>query len=321
MRVRLLRIDQEDLNLFEFDYDVTFMIFFLNADKKVYARYGGRDSENAENRQSLAGLKYTMNSVLSMHQREEKIFARRVEEGPKYIRDVPGARRGGCFHCHQVKEVLNSDLQRSGKWQRDLVWRFPLPENLGFELEVNRGNVIKTVKDPSPARTAGLAAGDIVQRLNNIPIHSFGDAQFALDIAPKTGSIEVFWLRGDQTLKNKLELTDGWRKTDVSWRPSMQRLVPNVRLYGADLSVDEKKSIGLSAARLAFRQRDPITLQAKAAGIRPGDIILGVDDQPLEMHVDQFLGYVQRNYFIGDSVTVNLVREGKRMNLPMNLDR
>lgn len=321
MRVRLTRIDQEDLNLFEFDYDVTFMIFFLSADGKVYARYGGRDSENADNRQSLAGLAYTMNSVLAMHQREEKVFARRIAEAPKYIREVPGARRGGCFHCHQVKEVLNADLERKGQWNRDMVWRFPLPENLGFELEVDRGNVVKKVHGSSPAQAAGLAAGDRLQRLNDVPIHSFADAQFALDIAPKTGTIDVVWSRDNQTIKNHLLLTEGWRKTDVSWRPSMQRLIPNVRLYGVDLSVDEKKAIGLPATRLAFRQRDPVTLQAKTAGIMPGDIILGVDDKPLEMHVDRFLGYIQQNYFIGDSVTVNLLRDGRRMNLSMSLTR
>ena len=43
VRVRLTRIDNQDLNLFEFDYDLTFMVFFLNAEGKVYARYGGRD--------------------------------------------------------------------------------------------------------------------------------------------------------------------------------------------------------------------------------------------------------------------------------------
>jgi hypothetical protein len=78
------------MNLFEFDYDLTFMVFFLNTDGKVYARYGGRDSENAENRQSLAGLLYTMNSVLQMHERNEKLFAPKSQETPKYLRDITG---------------------------------------------------------------------------------------------------------------------------------------------------------------------------------------------------------------------------------------
>ena len=73
VRVRLTRVDNLDLNLFEFDYDLTMMVFFLNAEEKVYARYGGRDARNADSRQSLAGLHATMQSVLAMHARPEPL--------------------------------------------------------------------------------------------------------------------------------------------------------------------------------------------------------------------------------------------------------
>jgi predicted metalloprotease with PDZ domain len=320
VRVRLTRIETVDLNLFEFDYDLTFMVFFLNAEGKVYARYGGRDAESADNRQSLDGLQYTMKSVLRMHTQARKAFAPQSQDTPKFIREVSGNRRmGRCVHCHQVREILNADLKKKGKWNRDLVWRYPLPENLGLELEIDRGNVIKRVKEKSAASAAGLKAGDVVQRLNGVPIHSFGDAQYALDIAPKTGSIQIAWQRGDKAMKDKLALPEGWRKTDITWRPSMQRLLPAARLYGTDLTPAEKKSLGLPAKQLAFRQKDVVPAQAKAAGIRPGDIILGIDDKRLEMDADGFLGYVQRNYLAGDRVTVNILRDGKRKNLTMTL--
>jgi predicted metalloprotease with PDZ domain len=300
------------------------MVFFLNAEGKVYARYGGRDAENPDRRQSLDGLAYTMKSVLQMHGREEKEkeFAPKSQDAPRYIRDVPAARRrGGCLHCHQVKETLNADLQRKGEWSRDNVWRYPLPENVGMELEVDRGNVVKAVTEKSPAAAAGLKADDVVRRLNGVPVHSFGDAQYALDIAPKTGSIEIVWQRGEQVLREKLTLAEGWRKGDITWRPSMQRLIPAVRLYGIDLKPEEKKALGLSARQLAFRQAESVTAQAKAAGVRPEDIILGVDDKTLEMDVDEFARYVERSYLIGDKVTINLLRDGKRMNLTMTLIR
>jgi S1-C subfamily serine protease len=101
----------------------------------------------------------------------------------------------------------------------------------------------------------------------------------------------------------------------------MQRLIPAVRLYGIDLKPEEKKALGLSARQLGFRQAESVTSQAKAAGVRPGDIILGVDDQVLEMDVDEFARYVERSYLIGDKVTINLLRDGKRMNLTMTLIR
>jgi S1-C subfamily serine protease len=318
----LTRIDDLDLNLFDFDYDLTFMVFFLNAEEKVYARYGGRDSSSPDSRQSLAGLHYTMDSVLQMHERADKAFAPKSQQTAKFIRDVASNRRlRGCMHCHQVKEVLNADLQGKGKWSRDLVWRYPLPEAAGLDLEVDRGNVVKTVTAKSPASAAGLTTGDVVQRLNGVPIHSQADVQFGLDRAPKAGPVEIVWQRGDKMLRDKLALAEGWRKSDISWRPSMRHQVPAARVYGEDLTEAEKQALGLSAKQLAFRQRDSLSAQAEAAGIRAGDIILGVDDQVLDMDAFGFLRYVRGHYLIGDQVTVNLLRDGKRLNLPMTLRR
>src|SRR5438067_12952192 len=109
VRVRLTRLDDIDLNQFEFDLDLTFMVFFLNAEGKIYARYGGRDALSADGRQSPAGLRYTIQSVLAMHDRKEKAFAPASSEKPEFIRDLVGQTgfSHGCVHCHQVKEILN----------------------------------------------------------------------------------------------------------------------------------------------------------------------------------------------------------------------
>ncbi|HEY1861645.1 MAG TPA: Trx7/PDZ domain-containing (seleno)protein, partial [Gemmataceae bacterium] len=295
VRVRLTRIENVDLNLFEFDYDVTFMVFFLNAEKKVYGRYGGRDSESADDRQSLKGLTYTMQSELRMHKREDKVFAPKSAEAPRILKDPPGPRRD-CLHCHQVREALNAELKTAGKLSREAVYHYPPPDNLGLELDVDRGGTVKAVKDRSPASVAGLKKDDVLQRLNGVPIHSFADAQFALDRAPKVGSIAIVWQRDDKVHTEKLALPEGWRKTDVIWRASKRDLLPSARLSGFELTDLEKKALGLSAKQLAFRQRDSLSKQAKEAGIRAGDIILGVDDKPLETDLDGFRAYIQNNY-------------------------
>lgn len=318
MRVRLLRIDNTDLNLFDFDYDLTFMVFFLNADGHVYARYGGRDGENADNRQSLAGLHYTMKSVLAMHERETKEFAPKAQEKPKFLREGTGQRAAGrCMHCHEVKEVLHDRLQKTGQWSLDLAYRYPPPDNLGFVLEVDRGNVVREVKEGTPAAKAGLKSGDVIRKLGDVPIHSFGDAQYALDRAPKTGAIEVSWQRAGEEAQAKLELQEGWRRGDVSWRPSIRYLVPFARLYGTDLKAEEKKALGLSEKQLAFRQKDTMPQQAADAGVKPGDIILGLDDVVLETNVDGFLHHVRSHYLIGEQAKINVIRDGKRLSLTM----
>ncbi len=318
MRVRLTRIENVDLNLFGFDYDVTFMVFFLNAEKKVYGRYGGRDSESADDRQSLKGLKYTMQSVLRMHKRADKVFAPKSGDAPHILKEIPGPRRD-CLHCHQVREALNVDLKKAGKLSRAAVYRYPPPDNLGMELDVDCGGAVKTIKDKSPASATGLKKGDVLQRLNGVPIHSFADAQFALDRAPKDGSIEVAWQRDDKILTEKLALPEGWRRTDVIWRASMRDLLPSARLNGIELTDAEKKALGLSPKQLAFRQRESLSKQAKEAGIRAGDIILGVDDKPFETDLDGFRAYIQNNFLVGDRVAVNIVRDGKREAVAMTL--
>jgi serine protease Do len=284
----------------------------------MYARYGGRDAHSADERQSLAGLHYTMQSVLAMNDRKKKMFAPVSSEKPKFLRDLVGQSFGhDCLHCHQVKEILNNRLHETGQWTRSMVWRYPLPENLGIALEIDRGNVIKKIKAKSPADQAGLQVGDILQQLNAVPIHSFADAQFALDRAPAYGVIPISVRRGDRLLEAKLTLPDGWRKTDVSWRTSLRRLVASPHLWGEDLTPTEKKALGLSTNQLAFRQQNSIPPPVQAAGIQGGDIILGVDDQSLNMDVAGFAHYIQGNYLVGDKATVNLIREGKRLNLPL----
>src|SRR5262249_14066390 len=153
---------------------------------------------------------------------------------------------------HEVKQVLHAELWKAGKWSQDLVWRYPLPDNLGLFLEIDCGNVVKEARERSAAAEAGLKAGDVLRRLGGVPIHSFADVQFALDIAPKAGSVEIVWQRGEEVRKGRLTLPEGWRKSDISWRPSMREFVPQARLFGTDLTAEEKKALGLPEKQLAF---------------------------------------------------------------------
>lgn len=303
-----------------FDYDLTMMVFFLGADEQIYGRFGGRDAKGPETRMSLPGLHHAMKAALETHARQPEAVPPK-REPPRTIRDLAVGRRlgsGGCVHCHQVNEALKADLEKAGKWSRELVWRYPPPDNLGLVLEVDRGNVVERIEPGSSAARAGLKAGDVVERLNGVPIYSFADAQYALDRAPKTGTTTVSWRRGEQGLKAELALAGGWRKSDISWRPSLQTYVPSPRLSGPELSAKEREALGLSAQQLAFRL-DTVSNQAHDAGLREGDVIVGIDDQKLEMDVRAFYWHLRGSYLVGDRVTVNAIRNGERLKLVMTL--
>ena len=282
VRVRLTRIDNLDLNLFEFDYDLTFMVFFLNADGKVYARYGGRDGKAPTSANRWTGSATPWHPCSGRTAARESLCPAGRRRHRRYIRDVAGARRrGGCMHCHQVKEVLNAELQRGGKWSRDLVWRYPAArEPWLWSWRSIAATWSRRSRTTSPAAAAGLRAGDVVRRLNGVPIHSLADAQFALDLAPKAGSVEIVWQRGDKQLKDKLALPDGWRKTDITWRPSMQRpgAVRAALRHRPDGRGEERRWACRPNSSPSGR-RIPRRPRRQAAGIRAGDVILGVDDK------------------------------------------
>ena len=308
-----------DLNLFQFDYDTTWAAFFLSPDEQIYGRYGGRDSKSADAHISLAGLRYAMTAALAAHKQNGDKATPRTEK-PLHVEDLPAARWArGCIHCHQVAEFQRDLAHSSGKWNRDNLWVYPPPENIGLTLEVDRGDRVKKVQPDSPAGRAGIQAGDTLKKLNGYSVASFADAQFALHKAPVKGEIPLAWERGGKQIEGTITLSGDWRHTNLTWRPSLLQLLPSLGVYGDDLSANEKKALGLGEKRLAFRQDSTVHRDARAIGVKAGDIIVGLNGQPMEMAMLDFLSHVRRNFLVGDRVTLNVLRDGKPVDLPVTL--
>jgi S1-C subfamily serine protease len=313
-----VKIAGMDLRRFEFDYDLTWFVFFLNADETIYGRYGGRDATDAEARLSLKGLRYAMEQALEQHKNPPK--PQPLTGQPLRAEDLPAARKHrGCIHCHNVNEFRRADLQAAGTWDRASVWVYPLPENVGVTLDVDQGRLVKTVTRGSPADKAGLKPGDEILQLNGYPVASFADAQYALHKAPAQGSIPVQWSRHGQKHTASLNVADGWRKTNLTWRPSMLDILPSAPFSGEELTSEEKKVLGLDPRRAAIRQDPEVHPKLKAAGVRGWDILIGFDGVAIEGSVNNLYAYVRRNYLVGDEVTINLIREGRRVDLKLLL--
>jgi membrane-associated protease RseP (regulator of RpoE activity) len=311
-----------NLDVFAFDYDLTWAAFFLSADETIYGRFGGRDAESAEKYLSLAGLKHALRAALIAHRKaprekppSEAKPARTVEQyaAAKKLRDST------CIHCHQVYDFRREELKAAKKWSLDEVWVYPLPQNVGLTLDPDRGDRIKSVLAKSAADRTGLRAGDTLKSLGGVPVASFADAQYALHLASSSGRVAVTWERDGKECHGDLELPDGWRKTDISWRQSMWGLEPPPGVVGRDLGSESRKRLDLSEKALAVWQGDYLTPAAKAAGLRAGDVVVGVDGKSPEMTMAQFNAYVRTTYKVGDKVTYNILRDGKRVDVPLTL--
>ena len=309
-----------NLCIFDFDFDLTWAAFFIGPDQSVYGRYGGRDAASPDGQTSLAGLRHAMAQALAMHARAPttKPLAGAVHTADEY----PAAMRrppNSCIHCHHVYDFRREALLAESKWRRDELWVYPLPENVGLTLEVDQGDLVKFVARNSPADRAGLRAGDRLRILNGINVAAIADVQYGLQRAPASGQIPVTWARGDVLQSGRLNLAPGWRQTDISWRWSLRGVEPSPGVDGEDLSGADKKRLGLSAKRLAFYQSAYVSTPARQAGIHANDVIVGVDNKPLQMSARQFLAYIRLNFKVGDQVTYNLIRNGKPLDIPMTL--
>ena len=313
-----------DLGVFDFDYDLTWAGFFLNGAETVLGRYGGRDGANAEKHLSLPGLKNAMRAALVKHRaapgaksEPRNLDIRTAERYPAASR----LKKGACIHCHQVWDFRRSLLQSTGKWTRADIFVYPSPAALGIELDVDDGSLIRMIAAESLAASAGLRAGDRLLTLGDESVASFADAQHALHRAPEVGVISFAARRDGADVEGRIDLPDGWREWDISWRESMWGLDPQAWVYGIGLSLVEKDELGLGPKRLAFVQSNFVWPPARKAGIRAGDVILGYDGKELEMNMRQFNAHVRLNQKVGDRIVFDVVRDGKRMKIPMTLAR
>jgi len=322
--LRITNMRGVDLKVFDFDFDLTWAAFFMNGREKIYGRFGGRDAKSADGFLTLAGLKNAMRAAISAHEREPAYKLKEAASAPKTVEQYPAAKRlkaDSCIHCHQVYDFRREEKRAAGKWRLDDVWVYPLPATVGLALDVNKGNRVQSVVAGSPAERAGVRVGDELTDVNGELTASFADVQYGLHRAKTEKSVRVAWMRNDKLQSATLELPDGWRKTDISWRASMWGLGPDPHLYGRDLSAREKRELGLPEDGMAFRQGDFVPGPAKMGGIKAGDVIFGIDGKTRSLTMLQFNAFIRLNYKTGDRITFNVLRDGKRLDIPLTLQK
>ena len=133
----------------------------------------------------------------------------------------------------------------------------------------------------------------MLQTIGPVPIHSFADAQFALDKASPSGTLDVAWLRGGERLSATVDLPDRWKRSDITWRASVRwRFVASLPFSGDDLPSDERRVLGLLDNQLAFRSAR-LKPRANEAGLQAGDVVVACDDRPLDMTAVAFRQYIR----------------------------
>jgi S1-C subfamily serine protease len=263
-----------------------------------------------------------MKAALAAHQKDPGGEGVPLPRPIKQSDHFPAAAKLGknsCIHCHQVYDFRRDWLLEQKKWSQDELWVYPPPENVGLVVAKDQGNLVEKVLPDSPAARAGLKAGDVLQEVNGYKVVSYGDLQYALHNAPRQGAIDAHWQRQGKAATGKVELKAGWRVSDISWRGSMWGVQPKAHVFGLDLTTTQKTKLGLAPKQLAFTQGSYVAPPAYQAGLRSGDIVTGADGKKLEMSMLQFNVWVRLHYSPGGQIVYNILRDGKKMDIPMML--
>lgn len=317
--VRVSSMTNVDLNTFRFDDDLTLAVLVIDpATQTTLARFGTRDADSPSARMSVAGLERFLASARALPLASAPAETPRAK--PFTVAEIPGfastrRARETCYHCHYATDARFARARADGTFRKPMLFRFPLPENLGVTLDVDKNNVVAAVRPGSPAHAAGLRPGDLLRRANDTPVLSSADLQFALDAVADPGRVTLAFTRDGKPRTATLTLPSGWRATDISWRATQGAIPPILGIW-------EKPEPSASPdGRLALRVTllfDGDRWKASRGDLRVGDILVGVNGRTLPaMTPPQFHAYIRLNFAAGDTIRLDVLRDGKRIVVPV----
>jgi hypothetical protein len=341
--VRLVQANALDLSLFQFDYDLTFAAFFLNADRTVYGRFGSRSHHEAERDISLAGLRKALAAALELHQgypanraelkgkQPQPVQFKTPEDYPSLAgKYAPTLNYGpnvaaSCVHCHQTREAERLTFRAANKPMPDeVIFPWPIPTVVGLAFDPAEKATVREVTPGSAAAKAGFRPGDEMGSLEGQPLLSIADVQWVLHHAPSPATLHATVQRAGQWQELTLALEPGWRRrTDISWRATswdLRRMTTGGLVLKA-LEDDARRQAALPDSALTLRV-DYVGeygehAVGKKAGFRKDDLIVEIDGQSQRMTESELFGYLLQKRMPGVRIPATVLRAGDRVRLEL----
>lgn len=153
-----------------------------------------------------------------------------------------------------------------------------------FDLKVNQGGLVQKVLDGQPASLAGLQAGDVVTRVDGRPV--IGGPQFRNVIASKRPgeTIQLDVNRNGSRISIPVRLEERTAERMAQFNPSLRRFGARMQPTNDRLNREYGVPSGVSGLIITGIEDGK---EADEYGLQVGDVIIGVDDRPLES-LEQF---------------------------------
>lgn len=353
--VRLVQVWDIDLSLLQYDMNMSWAAFFMNADRVIYGRYGTRAAQRDDKAITVPGFIAGLKGALELHRRYEsdpvemsKLLAGKRGEQPRWklaadnpviqrtvrwqksLGKLTGEQNASCVHCHFVPAAEMMGLLSEKEPITDrMLWAYPLPETVGLSLDPRQAATITRVADASTAEQAGIRSGDRIVTMQKQPILSIADVQWVLHQAGDNDTIDVELLRGTDRKRVQLTLNDGWRRRgDFAERASSWDFF-KVKLFGVTrlepLTTAERSRRGIDGATaLRVEKMAPawggMNSDVRRSGLSEGDIIVAVDGRAQVRSHSELLAYLVQRKKSGDKLELTVLRSGNRRTITVPLN-
>jgi serine protease Do len=332
-----------DLSRFQFDGNLTWAIFFMNADKTIYGRYGSRSAFDAMQDISFEGFKKSAQAALALHTAYPSNRAslagktgakpdwQSAEQFPAFkgMYQQDDISVNGCMHCHYVFDGELKSLWMEGKPIEDRrLWLYPMPDRLGFVMNPNERATIRAVVSGSEAEKAGIRVGDQVLTMGGQPILSTADIQWILHNTAEPTQIQLELERNGTVVEVTLSIPKGFRRRapfTYSWETTYP-LAPGFR--SKPLNSDARRQMGLAEDILALEVKQVGRGWGSVRGnrytfvagnLRRGDVIVEIDGLTTPMREDDLIAYIWQTKRPGDSVRLKFLRDGEKQSATLRV--
>ena len=324
---RVIRLDDVDFGLFDWDRHNTLYFFVLTPDEQILLRYGGRDIRGIDTYLNLESLELALEKGLELYERYQRgEIPKKPRPAPVRATDFPllverTIGNGACVECHLVADYRAQHMELDGTLDKmSDMYVSPDIRSAGIHLDVPKGLLIERVE--GPAEQAGVRAGDTITRVEGDPVYTFGDFQYRFDKVDRMAQkVRLTVERDGEAVEANILLPQRWWLTNLDFRH--WTVEPRVYFESDPLTAEEKAALDLPESSFASRVR----LVERVAGLlglhelKVGDIVYGVDGVRTDKVAHTAELYLKLRTTSGSTVKLDVLRGEERLEMPLKSAR
>ncbi|MBL8446105.1 MAG: DegQ family serine endoprotease [Zoogloeaceae bacterium] len=217
-----------------------------------------------------------------------------------------------------VAMKVKDQLQRHGKVERGRLGISiqGLDKELAqsFGLEEAGGALVASVEPGSPADKAGIKAGDVILAVNGSKVEESTDLPRIIgDMRPgSTARLQVWRDRKNRDMPVVLGAQQAEEAANKEAPRGDPQTTGKLGIAGRSLTAQEARQLGVAGGLLVEEAGGP----AAKAGVRTGDVILAINNQPVT-GVDQFRSLLAQ---AGNRFAILVQRGESRLYVPIRLN-